>query len=529
MAAKFIGVDASSTSITLVVYDFDQNCLISKKQIDMDELGNSLGVKLVKGMVSGPDNYYAVPGKVLAAGAQRIMQMAADDKAFSNEEVLGMSFSVQGHLTAYLKKGIVDVLRNPSLNETLDKQIHEFFTCDCPTWMNKSTVKESRRLNEQIKAKGLNVITVAERYPAPQILSRVGTSAYDDADLIIVGNAFFPFFITGVPTFSGPGDAAASGFVNLETLTLDQEAMALVADDLHQKIIEVTPSGTLIGKASPFFQAMGYTNLEVFTSDQDNIKSGAYLIFGPQIGQVSLGTSYTVSVLSKDPIPGFEGNFGSNDKEYPFLPLLCKNNGANSIERTLETYGFQRNDFKMVSEALTRTGSGNNRAMALPWFEPEIMPYAPDANGIVRQGYGKQDFETDIRAVVEGNAASMKIWADHYFKAILDGDFEGISFAGGTTNNPQVLQVWADMFGVPGYCMYQAEDATAIGAALTAAADYFSQHSDPEMTLQKVVTRFLEANKPYIVQPNTDAATDYKKSFIPAYREFEARHAQQRL
>ena len=477
-------------------------------------------------MVENGKGNFVIPGIVIAKGAEMIIDTLANDNSFANEEVLCGSNSFQGHLTAYLKQGVTQVLQNPDPTTPLHQQLASFFTCDCPTWMNSTTKEQTERLNDLATKAGLNVIKMAERYPGPQILQRVGITAYDDASTIMCGNALWAFLLTGVPSFSGPGDAAASGFVNLETLKLDKDAMKLIAPDLERKVAEVTPPGTIIGKVSPFFQRKGFVNMGMSTSDQDNIKSGAYAIFRPDILQVSLGTSYTAYIVSKKTIAGFEGNFASNDAEYPYLLLLCKNNGSGSISGVLSMHHYSAKAFDKVTRSLRRSQPGNEGRMALPWFKPEIIPYAPHAPGFVRNNYAK-GFRADIRAAVEGNAASLLYAAREKFKDMVS--ITGVSFVGGAKQNPEIMKIWANMAGVDCYEMAMGEDAAAIGAALTAAADYLrNQPETSSLKLTDVVSRFVEKHKPTVTTPDRDIAEMYRTKFMPAYVAFEAAHAQQR-
>ena len=521
--AIYFGGDLSSTSATLKAIDEKSMKVVETFKVSLDDIAHSMDVPTVEGMIEGPGGYFHVPGKVLVAGQQEVMRQAAKDKTFENSEVKAGSWSVQGHLGVYLRNGIVDVLRT-ARDGDLAALTEPFFTCDCPTWRDSSTKKEVEQLNRAMQQAGINVINMAERYPGAQILKRVDTAAYNDADIIMVGNALASFLITGVPTFSGPGDAAASGFVNLKTLKLDRRAMDVISTDLHNKVAEVTSAGGFIGKANPFYRAMGYTNLKMFVGDQDNIKSAAYLIFDPAVLQVSLGTSYTVSVVANAPIKGFEGNFASNDAKFPYLLLLCKNNGSSSVSGVLKAFGHKPDDFDKISTALKRSPVGNDRAMALPYYDQEIIPYHEAVKDMIRTGYGGcATFNQDMRAAIEGNAASMKRWATEYFKSTVGGEFKALSFAGGATNNKDLVKVWVNMFGIPAYSMAQAEDAAAVGAGLTAMAD-----SDGRKTLQSVLPQFLAANKPHITNPGATAAHFYENSFMPAYSQFEDKHIQQR-
>lgn len=518
--AIYFGGDLSSTKVSLVAIDGRTMKRVGTYRASIDDIAHSMGIQTKDGMVEGPDGLVTVPGRVLVKAVQDVMQQAANDSSFDNADVRAGSWSVQGHLGVYLRQGAAERLRSPDLTGDLSTLMEPFFTCDCPTWKDSSTSAQVAVLNHKMREAGVPVIVMAERYPGPQIAKRVKTSAYDDASHFMVGNALPSFIITGVRTFSGPGDAAASGFVNLENLTLCKEAADIIDEGLISKVAPVTAAGGYIGPASPFFRRTGFTNLHMYVGDQDNVKSAAYLICGDRVLQVSLGTSYTVSNTATSPLPGFEGNFASNDKSRPYLLLLTKRNGSSSIVATLVAHGKGEKEFGLISPALAATPVGNDGAMALPHYGSEIIPYNPSGVAIIREGYNTDaTFPIDMRAVIEGNAASMKIWTNHY----LGKGFNALSFAGGATNNMDIVQAWVNVFGVPGYLMNNSDDAAAIGAALTAMAD-----SDGRRSLQTVQRAFLRANQPQIVTVDERAAAFYQKTFLPAYQAFEAKHIQAR-
>ncbi len=520
-----LGGDFSSTGVTVRAVNMGTMEILDRHQIAVDEIAERMGYRTHEGMLVGPGGEYTLPGEVVVEGIETAMDMAAQQSSFRPDDVVAMSWSFQGHHTDWWTRAAMDILADPDPDVRLAEQLKGKFSCDGPTWKDASTAAETRQLNEAMAAHGRPVIVMAERFPGPQIFKRAGTPAYEDAAMITCGNATASYVITGIPSFSGPGDAAASGFVNLETLALDPESMSLIAADLHTKIRQVTHSGSEIGKASPYFQSKGFTNLRLYVGDQDNIKSGAYLLFGPDVIQISLGTSYTISIVSERYLPGFEGNFASNDAEFPYLLLLCKRMGSDSISEVLAMHHYRKTDFDRVSRSLRATHVGNDGRMALPWFQPEIIPYAPHAPGMIREGYSRPSFRHDIRAVIEGNSASMRLATERYLTQV--ESMHALSFAGGAAQNPDITQIWINMFGLPGYFMEHVEDAAAIGAALTAMADHQNNHGQ-QTTLSSVVQRFLSVNKPRVVHPDMDAAGIYIKEYLPMFERFEGMHAQGR-
>src|SRR3989338_8030883 len=286
--AIYLGGDLSSTKASLVAIDGRSMRRVGTYRVSIDDVADSLGVKTEGGMVEGPGGVFTVPGKVMVKAVEEVMQQAARDSTYDNSEAKAGSWSVQGHLGIYLRKGAAELLRDNGLSDDLWKAMEPLFTCDCPTWKDSSTGEQVASLNQRMREAGHPVIVMAERYPGPQIAKRVNTSAYNDADAIMVGNALPSLLITGVRTFSGPGDAAASGFVSLEDLTLCKPAADVIDRSLYTKVAQVTSAGGFIGSATPYFRRMGFKNLKMFVGDQDNVKSAAYLICGDKFVQLNL-------------------------------------------------------------------------------------------------------------------------------------------------------------------------------------------------------------------------------------------------
>ena len=86
---------------------------------------------------------------------------------------------------------------------------------------------------------------------------------------------------------------------------------------------------------------------------------------------------------------------------------------------------------------------GNHGRLMLPWFDPEITPDVRAAR-VHRHGLDPADAAGNVRAVVE---AQMMAMANH--SSWMSTPVERIHATGGAAVNRDVLQVMADVFGVP--------------------------------------------------------------------------------
>ena len=172
---------------------------------------------------------------------------------------------------------------------------------------------------------------------------------------------------------------------------------------------------------------------------------------------VSLGTSDTVFAFT--PTPGVNAShvFGSPTGGY--MSLVCFRNGSLARERIRDEH---RLDWPGFARALAETPPGNDGAMMLPWFEPEITPHVAAA-GVRRFDLNPADAARNVRAVVE---AQMMAMANHA-NGVAEGQFQRIIATGGAATNRAILQVMADVFGVDVYPL-ESSNSACLGAALRA-------------------------------------------------------------
>ena len=103
----------------------------------------------------------------------------------------------------------------------------------------------------------------------------------------------------------------------------------------------------------------------------------------------------------------------------------------------------------------------NGGAMMLPWFEPEITPSVLTP-GVRTTGLSEPPGPDHVRAVIEGQMMSMALHSR--WMRVTPSE---IHATGGAATNREIMQVAADVFGVPVQRLQQANSA-ALGAALRA-------------------------------------------------------------
>jgi xylulokinase len=189
------------------------------------------------------------------------------------------------------------------------------------------------------------------------------------------------------------------------------------------------------------------------------------------------------------------------------MNLVCFRNGSLAREQVRDQYGL---DWIGFSRALESTPAGNNGALMLPWFEPEITPRVSIAS-VRRFDLDEKDAAANVRAVVE---AQMMAMANHS-EAITGERPTHIVASGGASVNRAILRVMADVFGCE-VSPLAVSNTAALGAALRAHhADRLGEGDAIEW--DQVVAGFTDPNPGDRLIPTP--------AHIGTYRELKQRYA----
>jgi xylulokinase len=274
-------------------------------------------------------------------------------------------------------------------------------------------------------------------------------------------SSFLAAMLVGAPAPLDPGDASGMNLMALRTSRWHPEAVAATAPDLEVRLPSIVPSATVLGCLSTYWQTRhGFPPARVVAWTGDNPSSliGTGLVAEGRLA-VSLGTSDTIFGPMREPHVDSSGTghvFGAPSGR--FMGLTCFRNGSLARERVRDEHGL---DWRGFSAALASTPPGNNGALMLPWFEPEITP-AVASPRVYRRDLDPADAAANVRAVVE---AQMMAMANH--SAWMGEPVRVIHATGGASANREILQVIADVFDADVY-QFRVANAACLGAALRA-------------------------------------------------------------
>ena len=389
---------------------------------------------------ASPEMWAAALDTVLGRVAQHVDPMA----------LRGMSGSAQQHGSVYCGAR-PDILTRAT----------------SPIWMDTSTGRECAELEAALGGAAsvarLTGSRVFPRFTAPQIRKfwRDQPDAYARTDRIHLVSSFLASRLIGKHAPIDHADGSGMNLMDIHACAWAPAALDATAPGLAGKLPPLVPSSTVIGTLDRHWQRrFGLPPARVIAWSGDNPSSmpGIGLITEGHLG-VSLGTSDTIFGAMAEARVSAQGTghvFASVTGDY--MGITVFRNGSLARERVRNEWGLNWQEF---SDALRQTPAGNDGAMMLPWFEPEITPSVATPS-VARVGLDRAEPARHVRAIVE---AQMMALARH--SAWMGITPVAISATGGAAANRDILQVMADVFGVVVYPS-AARDAAALGAALRA-------------------------------------------------------------
>ena len=310
-----------------------------------------------------------------------------------------------------------------------------------------------------------------------------------------------------------PGDGSGMSLMNLITHDWDAAALEATAPGLRAKLPAIAASDLVAGTLGAHWrERYGFPAAEVvvWTGDNSSSMVGSGAVEEGMLA-ISLGTSDTIFGPMREPRVSANGEghvFGSPTGDYMGITVFA--NGSLARERVRDQYGM---NWFLFSRALHATQPGNDGALMLPWFGPEITPRVIDA-GVRRLRLDEVEAARNVRAVVEGQMMAMATHA-HWMGV----EVSTIYATGGASGNRDVLQIMADVFNARVFPS-PVRNSASLGAALRAWHAYDHAHGG-SITWRNVVRDLSTPDPVTAIEPGEAATTVYPQ-LKRAYTAFEA-------
>jgi xylulokinase len=508
MARLFLGLDSSTQSLSAVVIDLDRRAVVYEKSLNFDRALPRYGTE--NGVLPHRDPLVKHSSPLLWAEALDLLFATLKRDGVALGEILAVSGSGQQHGSVYFKANAAGLLGRLDPKKSLVQNLRGVFSRPtAPIWMDSSTAKECATIRQKLggikKTAEATGSDTFERFTGPQIrkfyLKNPG--AYRRTARICLVSSFLASLLAGRIAPIDFGDGAGMNLMDIRKKQWHPAALRATAPGLAGKLPLLAPAGQVIGRVSPYFTTKFGLNPEalatVWTGDNPASVIGLGLI-QPGQAAISLGTSDTFfGVMQKCRTDGRgEGHvFGSPAGGY--MTLICFKNGSLARENIRKHYRLA--DWKEFSRQLGRIRPGNNGAILLPWFEPEIVPRVNRA-GVHRFDLDEKNVPANCRAIFEAQAMSMRLHSQWMKIAP-----KNIFATGGAANDRSLLQTLANVLN----CRVQrieVSKSAALGAALQAAHGYLSKTGKPA-AWPKLVAGFTDPVAGSDIRPDEKAVKIY--------------------
>ena len=463
----FLGFDSSTQGLKALLIDTRDGTLVGNHSVNY---GRDLpSYNSPEGVLEHPDPLirHADPVMWLAALDLLLEKMKSGGVPLGDVSAIGGC--AQQHGSVYLNAGFPGVLAALNPDQDLARQLAPALARrTSPVWMDASTGPQCVWL-DSVFGQRLQDVTgspATERFTGPQIrkFAAEDPQAYEETFRIHLISSFLCSVLTGSDACVDPGDGAGMNLLNLNTLDWDHAIAGATAPDLLEKLPRITAFAGIEGILAPYFEKYGFrsgTPVATWTGDNpaSTVGTGASIV---GTAAASLGTSDTffAAMDSYHVDPEHHGHvFGLPSGGY--LSLTCFRNGSLARDRVRAEAGVDWHFFGKT--AFASTPAGNNGCWALPWYKPEITPFV-EATGLrANFDFAGAAPETRIRAVVEGQAMTMRLHTRWMERAMTT-----LRVTGGGSHSEGILQTLADVFDVTVETI-STGDSAALGSAMIAA------------------------------------------------------------
>ena len=520
---KYLGIDASTQSMTAIIIDAAREEISAEESINFDaHFRDAYGIE--NGILDlGGGMVHSSP--LMWAEALDLLFRLLSDKGCDLGSIEAVAGSGQQHGTVYLNRRAAGAMDGLDPGMPLAGQIERIFSRPtAPVWMDTSATPQCREIEANLGGRGalleLSGNAAFERFSGPQIrkFSQTDPGAYADTACICLVSSYAASLLAGRLVGVDPGDGSGTNLMDIRTRKWSPEALAATAPDLDRKLLPIVPSTRVLGCLSPYFVARyGFDpgcKVLPFSGDNPCSLIGLGLVEPGRVA-LSLGTSDTLFACMDAPRTSADGEgavFASPDGTN-YMGLVCFLNGSLAREAVRREYGL---DWESFDRALQSTPPGNGGALMLPYFAPEIAPKV-SRPGVVRENLDAADPRANVRAVIEAQAMSSQIHSRW-----MGLDIKSLYVTGGASANPEILQVFANVHDCPVH-RFVTTNSAALGAALRASYSHLNSEG-PGKSWKETAAPFTEPVGGSTIEPDPAAASVYAR-LIPRYRALETGHA----
>lgn len=481
----FLGFDSSTQSLKATVLDSNLN-IIASELIHFDS--DLPHYKTKDGVYRDPSgNGRIVSPTLMWIEALDLMFQKLSKSNLDFSKIAAISGSGQQHGSVYWKNGSSQILSTLDSKKPLLTQLENAFSIkESPIWMDCSTTSECRAI-EKACGGALELAKVTgsrayERFTGPQIKKICDTQKeiYDNTERISLVSSFMASLFIGAYAAIDHSDGAGMNLMDIKEKSWSKVALEATAPGLELKLGKLAPAYAVAGNIAPYFVERYHFNKDClvvqWSGDNPNSVAGLTLNIPGDLA-ISLGTSDTVFMITKDPNPGLEGHVFPNPVDAEgYMVMLVYKNGSLTREDVRNRYAEKSWD--VFNKFLQQTQPLNDGKLGFYYKEHEILPPLPvgyhryaienfsgSLDGMKEQEVKEFDPPSEVRALIEGQFLSMRAHAERFG---MPSPPKRIIATGGASANDSILSSIASIFGCDVYTV-QRPDSASLGASLRAA------------------------------------------------------------
>ncbi|KAL2340061.1 hypothetical protein Fmac_008001 [Flemingia macrophylla] len=502
----FLGFDSSTQSLKATVLDSNLNIVTSELVHFDSDLPH---YRTKDGVYRDPSGSGRIVSPTLMwVEALDLMLQKLLKSKFDFSKVAAVSGSGQQHGSVYWKNGSSQILSSLDPKRPLLDQLENAFSIrESPIWMDCSTTAECRAI-EKACGGALELARITgsrayERFTGPQIKKIFDTQPeiYDSTERISLVSSFMASLFAGAYAAIDHTDGAGMNLMDIKEKAWSKVALEATAPALESKLGDLAPAYAVAGNIAPYFIERYHFNKNClavqWSGDNPNSLAGLTLNTPGDLA-ISLGTSDTVFMITKDPNPGLEGHVLPNPVDAEgYMVMLVYKNGSLTREGAVVVTLYVRDRYAekswdIFNKFLQQTQPLNGGKLGFYYKEHEILPplpvgfhrYVIENFSDTPDGLGEREAEefdppSEVRALIEGQFLSMRAHAERFG---MPSPPNRIIATGGASANHSILSSIASIFGCDVYTV-QRPDSASLGAALRAAHGWLCNKKGSFLTI----------------------------------------------
>ncbi|KAJ3504130.1 hypothetical protein NLJ89_g8097 [Agrocybe chaxingu] len=517
----FLGLDLSTQQLKAVLLD-QASMIVHEAAVHFDRDLPHHGT--TNGAISGPDEGEVTSPVQMWLEAIDLLLERLKQGNFDFDSIVAISGAGQQHGSVYWSSNAESLLAALTPDKRLSEQLfpEAFSRTRCPIWQDSSTTEDCKRLEEEYG--GPQAVAdrtgsrAYERFTGNQIsrIRRLTPDVYEKTSYISLVSSFIPSVFLGRIAPIEISDASGMNLSDVLTGKWDN------------KLLEICGGPTLRSKLGPEPVlggiSLGNVNCLVAPFTGDN-PATVISLSAPGDALLSLGTS-TTFLLSVPPSDTPPKRFTTSHLlSHPTHPdgkivMLCYKNGALAREQVRDR--FANGNWNTFNQLVEQTPPGCNGTLGFYFPLPEIIP-----PNIV----GEYFFTTSLIKTVKPPLAISDVPSSVHPRAILESQFLSIRsrvaailpanaphlrrlvISGGSSQNPIIRQLAADIFAMDVY-VSATKEAAASGGALLAKYTWWKR-THPDGTFEDMTAGEAMGLK-CVAKPQPDVTAIYN-DLVPVY------------